>query len=121
MRVMTPKEGTAVPTRPATEVVPFPEVLAQLRKGAAVDEFTAALAELVQAVTYTGKKGTLTLKLNVSPSKTDDSAVEVVDDLKVTVPKPPQKTSLFFADDSGSLTRHDPRQGRLHGLGDDDE
>lgn len=121
MRVMTPKEGTTVPTRQATEVVPFPDVLTQLRKGAAVDEFTAALAELVQAVTYTGKKGTLTLKLNVAPSKTDDSAVEVVDDLAVKVPKPPQKTSLFFADDSGSLTRTDPRQGRIEGLGVDDE
>lgn len=101
------------------EVVPFPEVLAQLRKGAAVDEFTAQLAELVQAVTYTGKKGSLTLKLAVAPSDSDSSAVEIVDDLKADVPKPKQPTSLFFADDRGSLTRHDPRQRKFDGMEDD--
>lgn len=107
-----------MPSSTTAEVVPFPEVLAQLRKGAAVDEFTARLAELVQAVQYTEKAGTLTLKLKVSPSKSDDAVVEIVDDLTVTIPRPPKKSSLFFADSAGSLTRHDPRQGAFDGMED---
>jgi len=95
------------------EMPPFPAVLAQLRRGAAVDEFTAELAELVQAVIYTGRKGTLTLKLEVEPSSSDDQAVEITDEVTTRLPKPPRPSSLFFADDRGALSRHDRRQTHL--------
>ena len=96
------------------EVRPATDVLSDLRSGSA-HELTACLSELSQAVQATNKKGTLTYKVTMSPSKTDDSAVTVVDEITLKAPKPERPATLMYVSDDGSLTKHDPRQRTLPG------
>lgn len=97
-----------------SEIRPATDVLSDLRSGSA-HELTAAMAELAQAVQATNKKGTLTYKVTMSPSKTDDQAVAIVDDIVLKTPRPERPATLMFVSDSGSLSKHDPRQRTLPG------
>jgi hypothetical protein len=92
------------------EVRPFAAVLQELSRGEVHNDASEQLHALVDAVREHGAKGTLTLQLEVSPvAKGDASSVKVA--AKVTS-KPPtaSPTSVFFVDDSGNLSRRDPRQ-----------
>ena len=90
----------------------FVAVLTQLRRGAAVVDASEGLAEVVKAVRKTGKKGKLTITITVVPLNEGD-AVDLVDEVTAKTPKPNMGSSLFFADDDGTLVRNDPRQGEL--------
>lgn len=96
---------------------PFADVLRSLRRGLTHDELTEALADLVEAVQSTGKKGTLTF--TVSVEKLDRyAALNLSDDIKVKLPREADKTAMFGLD--GRLTRDDPLQPKLPlGLVDD--
>lgn len=87
----------------------FTHLLPELQKGRVNDEITQKLAEVAQAVIDTGKKGSVTLTLNVEPTG-DGAAVKVKDALKAVVPEPDRRATLFFVGDDGELSRSDPRQ-----------
>lgn len=89
------------------------EQLADIRGGLMMEEMTEALAEVVNAVIATGKKGALQLKLDINPASKGDAVVTVADDIKKTVPQEKRTGTLMFATPSGSLQRQDPRQGDL--------
>lgn len=90
------------------------DVLAELRQGGAVQELTEAYAAVVDGVVEHGKKGTVTLTLSIEPqSKVDAFTVLVVDKIKATVPAATRTGSIFYAENDGSLVRHDSRQPRL--------
>lgn len=91
---------------------PFAAFLQDQRKGVLHNDLGEALAELVAAVVETGKKGTLTLKLDVALNKDGDTLL-IADTVSVKEPKHDTKPSIFFADDGGNLTRHNPRQPEL--------
>lgn len=97
----------AVPDR-----VPFAAFLQQARRGGLHTECSDALADLVQACTETGKKGTMTVKLTVDP-RGDGVTVDVTDDVQIKAPKAPAPPSIFYHDDRGGLHRRDPRQDEL--------
>lgn len=102
-----PKTGTT----PARK--PFAQWLHEQRGGLLHDELSDALAELVQDCVETGKKGTLTLKVNVAPNK-DDVTLLLTDDVAIKAPKHDAKPALFFYDADGNLLRKDPRQTELN-------
>lgn len=91
---------------------PFAAITQELNKGKTHVELSQELQALVQAVQATGKKGTLTLTVTVIPSKMD-GGVELLDTVKTVLPKFDRSATLFYADDDGNLTRHDPRQLEL--------
>lgn len=85
---------------------PFAAILQELAKGTVHTELSTALADLMVAVQEHQKKGSITLKLTVEPK---GDAYSVSSDITVAAPKA-KPSSIFFADDSGNLTRSDPRQ-----------
>lgn len=80
-----------------------------LDRPATHEELTVKLHDLVQAVRDTGKKGSLTLKLTVSPFKNDPDVLEVHDDLKLVMPQHDRKPGIFYPDQDGNLTRNSPQ------------
>ncbi|WNM68799.1 hypothetical protein SEA_SOOS_69 [Gordonia phage Soos] len=78
-------------------------------KGRAHDELTNQLANLVQAVKETGKKGTLTLQIVVEPDKKVENVVRVEDKITTSIPKE-SRASMWYTDDEGKLHRDDPAQ-----------
>lgn len=78
-------------------------------KGRANDEMTVQLAQLVQAVKDTGKKGSITLQLVVEPDKKVENVVRIEDKISASIPKE-SRASMWYTDDDGQLHRDDPAQ-----------
>lgn len=98
------------------EVRPFAAVLAEVRGGSAHARVSALLAEVSQAVSATGKKGKLTLVLDIAPMKNAAEGtvmVTVSSVAKIPEPDDATPTSVFYADDGGNLRRDDPKQPQL--------
>lgn len=89
---------------------PFADVLRELN-GETYDELTLQLGEVVQAVMKTGKAGSLSVSLKISANGT--GSVTITDDIKVKVPEAARPKTMFFATESGSLMRNNPRQSEL--------
>ena len=89
---------------------PFADVLRELN-GETYDELTLQLGELVTAVMQTGKSGSLTLALRVAANGV--GSVTITDEVKVKVPEAARPKTMFFATESGSLMRNNPRQAEL--------
>jgi hypothetical protein len=97
------------------QVRPFAAVFAEIGGGKATARASALLAELTSAVAATGKKGTLTIKVEVKPvPKADHNTLLVTAASVAKIPESDDAapTSVFFAKD-GTLTREDPRQPAL--------
>ena len=92
----------------------FTDTLNALRFGTLNDDLSESLHELTERCANTGKSGTLTLQLTLKPGK--GGQIEVIDDIKVKLPKEEKGTTLMFATPEGNLTREDPRQLKLDGL-----
>lgn len=95
-------------TAQAAQVRPFAHVLSEINRGAVADEAATALAELVTAVRDTGKKGTLKLTIEVKPFSGNDEIVQVTGTVDTNLPRPNVPASIFYPDDTGSLSRNDP-------------
>jgi hypothetical protein len=89
-------------------VRPFAEMLSNLQRGVVADEAATMLAKVTQAVQETGKKGTVTLKITVSPWKGNADIVNVTGEVDGRVPKPDPAASVFYPDTDGNLSRSDP-------------
>ena len=98
------------------QVRPFAELLTVLDHGNAHAEASRALHDLVAAVRDSGKKGTMSIALTVAPLKGSDSQVVVAAQVTAKPPKSEPAAAVFYLDDAGNLTRHDPRQIELEGL-----
>lgn len=103
------------------QIRPFAAVLQDIGSGKLTARLAAQLAELGAAVTATGKKGTITLKIEVAPPKkhATDGALIVSGASVAKIPEGDDvaPASIFFADPSGNLTRDDPRQQQLPLIG----
>lgn len=104
-------------SRPLADTEPvarsFATWLQEQRNGLCQAEATDALKELTAAVTEHQKGGTLTLKLTVKPAKVGIGTLLITDEVKVSLPEGDRPAAIFYADDDGNLSRHDPRQPRL--------
>ncbi|MFC4912557.1 hypothetical protein [Actinomadura gamaensis] len=92
------------------QVRPFADVLRDLGRAVVIDEAGVQLQQLTTAVRDSGKKGRLTLTVEIAPMKGDSEAlmVQAKTDLKLPAAEP--VSGVFFADDVGNLVRDDPRQ-----------
>jgi hypothetical protein len=86
----------------------FTNLLQQHRQGGCLDELGQALRDVIDAAQLTGNPGVITLKLMIDPTKS--GAMEIYDDLKVTMPKAEKVGSLFFVGEGGALVRNNPNQ-----------
>lgn len=93
----------------------FLKFLTEIDYGGAVDEYGEHLAELIESVKSTGKKGKLTLTLDFTPVG-ETGQIQIRDELKVVAPKPDRHVTLLYAHDNGVLDRRDPRQPSLPGI-----
>lgn len=92
------------------EIRPFATWLIEQSGGKTHEELSAALYDLVARVRDTGKKGSVSLTVNVAPLKGDIDVLVVADEIKLRLPEHDRKASLFYPDKDGNLTRRDPNQ-----------
>ncbi|MEO1187991.1 MAG: hypothetical protein AAFW60_02885 [Pseudomonadota bacterium] len=85
----------------------YVSTLQDVRGGALLVRLDEELAALVEAIEETGKKGAITLKLNIK--KNGEGAVTVSPEVKTDIPSNPVGDALFFIDGS-SLSRRNPEQ-----------
>lgn len=78
-------------------------------KGRAHDNASKLMRDLVEAVKQTGRKGSVTVKLTVSPMKNNSRVVQISDNVTATIPED-KRDSIWFTDDDGGLHRNDPDQ-----------
>lgn len=86
----------------------FTNLLQQHRQGGCLDELGQALRDVTDAAQLTGNPGVIILKVMIDPTKS--GAVEIYDDIKVTMPKAEKVGSLFFVGEGGALVRSNPNQ-----------
>jgi hypothetical protein len=92
------------------EIRPFATWLLEQSGGKTHEELSEALYDLVARVRDTGKKGSVSLTVNVAPLKGDIDVLVVADEIKLRLPEHDRKASLFYPDKDGNLTRRDPNQ-----------
>lgn len=93
----------------------FAAVLLEIGGGRLHARLSDQIAAIVKAVTETGKKGLLTLKIEVKPlPKAANGTLVVTGTSTAKTPESDEDspTSVFFAD-GGNLTRNDPKQPTL--------
>ena len=92
-------------------IKPFTETLNNIRYGELATELDAAWNQLVNKVRDTGKKGSLTIKLDLTPGK--GMAMEIDDNMIAKEPKFAKGSTLLFPTVEGNLQRTDPNQRTL--------
>ena len=91
----------------------FFEALAELHDGLTPKELNEAFQSLVAEVKQTGRKGSLTLKIEVKPPKNRNSeTILVTDQIVVKAPSMDRGASIFFANVKGEISR-DPHNQEL--------
>lgn len=94
----------------------FAVFLQDINDGRTHSALTADLAELLQTVKSTGRGGSLTLKLKVSPAtkgSSDIDKITITADRKLELPKPELASDFFWLTDEAEPTRQHPRQHAL--------
>ena len=100
------------------EVPKIAHVLAQINHGALADEAAAKLADLVQEVSHIGRKGTLTLTIQVAPFTGGGDTVQLSGKVAVKPPAHDPHAGVFFFTEDGALSRNDPSMNTLFDTGD---
>ena len=87
---------------------PFIKMITELRYGTLLDDLTQEMQKVVNACQDTGKKGTLTLTINIAPGKGGE--VSITDKIVAKAPEHEKEASIMFITSEGNLQRNDPRQ-----------
>jgi hypothetical protein len=91
----------------------FVAAISGIDHGAVAGKADVLLMELVNAVREMGRKGSVTVVLEVRPYKGNSLNVEVAASVTAKLPQPEAPAGLFFVTEDGALTRDDPRYDRL--------
>ena len=110
-RYVNPKTGEVIDN---PIIRPFKDVLIELGEGSTHSELSDAFWELLQRVQDTGKAGTLTLQIAISPNGA--GRIDVKDEVKLKLPEFNRPSSSFFIDNSGNASRRDPNQPEIPGV-----
>jgi len=89
------------------------EVLEKINNGAPIAEITREMERLLCAIKDTGKRGSITIVVDVSPFKGSTDAMCVTCQVKTKIPEPERGVALFFLTEDFRLVRNDPRQQEL--------
>lgn len=92
----------------------FESVLRNQRKGVMATELSDKLQSLTRAVMATGKPGSITIKLKLTPAMADGAALSVTDNIETKLPEAPKPNSIFYTTDEGQLVRENPEQRKLN-------
>lgn len=98
------------------QIRPFAELLTMLDRGTAHAEASRGLADLIASVRDTGKKGSLSIAVDIAPLKGAHNQVVVQAQVTVKLPKSEPGSAVFWIDDGGNLSRTDPRQLEFEGM-----
>jgi hypothetical protein len=90
----------------------FGVILGELDDGDFVDKCSFQLSEVVRAVRKSGKKGKVTVTLELDP---DESQIIITSKVEAKIPMPSTPQKIYFATDAGELVRESPRQEPLRG------
>jgi len=93
-----------------TDLPLFSEWITEHARGTVDDEMTAAIAEVVEAVSHLDAKGTVTLKVTIEPAGSGGRTVATACVVEVKPPKPDAEKSIFYVAEGGALQREDPYQ-----------
>ena len=86
----------------------FQDVLTDIDDGRLHDQLTELWPKVVKAVRETNKPGSLTLTLT---AKLDRGVMCVVaPKVSTKMPAPAVSPSIFYSDEEGNVTKHDPKQ-----------
>lgn len=94
-------------------MVPFTDILRQIRKDVVVSELDSALREVNEAVIDTGKPGEITLKIKIKPMKGDSAQVTLTPNVSFKKPRADLPDGIFFLTGDGDLVRNDPDQKEM--------
>ncbi len=97
-------------TNPEAEAFNFADFLAEFGKGTTNRVASERMREIVKACTETGRKGSITIKLEVGAV---GGVAELRAKISVTKPEPALPGGVYFATEEGGLVEEDPRQLRL--------
>lgn len=97
-------------------IKPFGLYLKTTNRGRTEADLSAKMHELIEQVLETGKKGTLTLTITVDADDADARRLVLTEKVVSKLPQPDPRKSIFFADDTGNLTRNDPSQLAFDGI-----
>jgi hypothetical protein len=89
---------------------PIGDILNEIGRGALAREASQLMAELVVAVVDQRKAGTLTIKVTLKPVKDSNAEVLTVSGTVTTTAPRAVPASVFYGDETGFLSRKDPRQ-----------
>lgn len=89
----------------------FDEITRLHRHGAFALEVTEAVQEVIEAVTLTGGKGEVSIKLKFERfSNSTGGAVKLRDEIATKLPRQPADPAVFFVTEQFTLTTEDPNQ-----------
>ncbi|MES2347012.1 MAG: hypothetical protein V4641_05510 [Pseudomonadota bacterium] len=90
------------------------QVLAELRGGVFANHASDELSKLVERIQESGKKGSITITLEVTPHGKNNREMHVLPKLGIKAPPAPDTTEagIFYAV-RGDLVRDDPDQAKL--------
>jgi hypothetical protein len=91
-------------------------VMAECNRGNFLIECGRQLQELTDGIIRTGKKGKLTITLELIPAGICDGRInqfEITPMVTIKEPQPSQGSSIFFVSEDNHLTRDDPNQEQL--------
>ena len=97
----------------ATDGKAFITMLQAINRGMLLHDIDDAMRELVCAIQEQGKKGTLTLTIDMQPDKQAPDVMRITPKVKIKKPEPPAGVALFWPSADGRLERHDPKQRQL--------
>ena len=92
----------------------FNETILQINNGAVSAELAEALQQVVAAVRQTGKTGSVTFTLKVTPASRKTTEVLMIESLvRTKLPEAERGMTVFYATEDNRLVRNDPKQQML--------
>jgi len=91
----------------------FSEALMQLRAGRAQEEYSEELGRMIAACRETGKKGKMTIVIDVMPDKVIEGAYIVSENMKSVIPKHDKSDTTLYGTPDNNLTAIDPEQDEI--------
>ena len=90
----------------------FEDALSSIDAGAFLGDAETVFKRVVKAVRETGKKGALTIKLDIAPMKAGRQ-IELGGKITEKVPKHPRPAAILYTNEEGGVHRSDPEQHAL--------
>ncbi len=92
----------------------FTSLIESLNAGTFNDELSEELRNVVKGVLTTGKKGSLSLKIEILPDEVGDNwLLFSLKDIKVSVPTMPRRKATLYALPNGNLHHDEPEQEEM--------